>query len=127
MSSFDPPQPATTRADRRAVRQAYDAALEPPNKPIAAIGDNRAIVLRAGEQHLRLRGFYAVYLSVLLAVQLAVADGIFIAYAAWGVHWKLAEPLVGVWLGAAVVQVIGVVLVVAKYLFSGIPAAEGVR
>jgi hypothetical protein len=127
--SFDPPELRTspTRADRLAVRQAFHAALDPQNKPIEEMGDERAIIHQAGLQHLRLRGFYAYFLPILLSVQLAVADVVFILYADLGVHWRLSEPLVGAWLGAAVIQVVGVVAVVTKYLFSGHSASEAVR
>jgi hypothetical protein len=69
------------------------------------------------KSNLKLRERYANALLVVLTVQLAVADGVFIKYAATGVHWNVAEPIMGAWLGAAVIQVIGVVLVVTRNLF----------
>lgn len=49
--------------------------------------------------------------------QLIVANGVFIAYAWAGKGWDLETSVINVWLGATVVQVIGVVLVVTRSLF----------
>ena len=66
---------------------------------------------------LHLRELYANVLLIALAAQLAVADAVFILYAWLGVDWNISQPIIGAWLGAAVVQVIGVVLVVTRSLF----------
>src|SRR5580693_1709987 len=72
---------------------------------------------RDHEQDIRLKRIYALVLLTALGVQLVIADGVFVAYAWAGVHWNLTPGVVNVWLGAAVVQVIGVVLVVTRYLY----------
>lgn len=77
-------------------------------------------------QDIRLKRIYALALLVGLGVQVAIVDGVFVAYAWAGVNWDVAEPVMGIWLGATVVNVIGVVLVVTNYLFpprsaTGIP------
>jgi hypothetical protein len=77
-------------------------------------------------QDIRLKRIYALALLVGLGVQVVIVDGVFIAYAWAGVNWNVAEPVMSIWLGATVVNVIGVVLVVTNYLFpqrsaTGIP------
>jgi hypothetical protein len=68
-------------------------------------------------QDIRLKRIYALTLLIALGVQVAIADGVFVAYAWAGADWKLTPAVINVWLGATVVQVIGVVLVVTRYLF----------
>lgn len=58
-------------------------------------------------------GHFAI---VVMVAQLVVADGIFVVYA-YQAGWDLDAPVMVAWLSAAVVQVVGVVLVIAKYLF----------
>lgn len=65
-------------------------------------------------QDIRLKRIYAPALLIAHGVQIAIADGVFVAYAWAGTDWKLAEGVINVWLGATVVQVIGVVLVVTR-------------
>ena len=69
------------------------------------------------EQDIRLKRTYALALLIALGIQLLIADGVFIAFAWAGVDWNLSPVVIDVWLAATVVQVIGVVLVVTRYLF----------
>lgn len=53
----------------------------------------------------------------IMVVQLVVADAVFVVYASskgWG---KIPEGVMQVWLAATVVQVIGVVIVIARSVF----------
>lgn len=68
-------------------------------------------------QDIRLKKSYAMSLLCLVAIQLFVADIVFIAYAWAGKHWQLDPGVVQFWLGATLVELIGVVLVVTQYLF----------
>lgn len=68
-------------------------------------------------QDIELKRFYAKGLFWLLGVQMALADTVFVAYAWAGEHWTLSPEVINVWLGATVVQLIGIVLVVTRYLF----------
>jgi hypothetical protein len=52
-----------------------------------------------------------------LGAQLAITDVVFIVFAAVGKHWKLSDTDINVWLGATVVQVVGIVTVVTRHLF----------
>jgi hypothetical protein len=59
-----------------------------------------------------------------LGAQLAAADALVFVYA-WHVSWRVNTTVLQVWLGAAVVEVIGVVLVVTRYLFPRRDTAGG--
>lgn len=49
--------------------------------------------------------------------QVAIADLVFILYAWLGRHWDVQPGAIEVWLGATVVQVIGVIMVITGSLF----------
>ena len=55
--------------------------------------------------------------SWLSAVQVVVADTAFFLYAMWGVDWDIPAVVMSAWLGATVVEVIGVVYAVTRSLF----------
>ena len=69
------------------------------------------------KQLLDLRSKYALWFRPVLGIQLFVADVVFIVYAWAGVHWNIPPAAISAWLGAVVVQVIGIVLVIVKGLF----------
>lgn len=52
-----------------------------------------------------------------MVAQLIAADTGFFLYAQWGKNWDVDSSIMHVWLGATVVEVIGIVLVVTRYLF----------
>ena len=62
---------------------------------------------------------YAYGMFAAMAIQVLVADGAFYLYGA-SYGWHIPVGAIQVWLAATVVQIIGVVLVIAKSLF---PAA----
>ena len=68
-------------------------------------------------QEIELRETYAKGLLAILAVQLIVVAVIFWFYAEKGMRWKIPDGVIQVWLGATVVQMVGVVTVVTRYLF----------
>jgi hypothetical protein len=70
----------------------------------------------ADQEH-DLRQRYANWIIGILAVQLLVADGVFVAFAWVGKDWALTPGVIEVWLGATVVQVVGIVLIVTRHLF----------
>ena len=122
MTETDPPeaprQPASTLPEilqlaREAVAGGSGAAREidalPARQRLAAIRDL--------ELDISLKRRYARVLLWLLGGQLAVADGVFIAYAQVGAHWKLSTSVINGWLGATLIEVVGIVLVVTRYLF----------
>ena len=69
------------------------------------------------QQELDLRGSYATKLMWMLIAQIVAADGVFVAYAQAGVHWHIQNSVINAWLGAAVIQIVGVVMVVTRHLF----------
>lgn len=64
----------------------------------------------------KLKTMYAKWLLGAMMFQLLVANGIFIGYG-FGVDWNVQAAVMNTWLAATVVEVIGVVLVVTRYLF----------
>jgi hypothetical protein len=70
----------------------------------------------ADQEH-ALRQRYAGSILWILALQLLIADLVFIAFAWAGEDWELSSGVMEVWLGATVVQVVGVVFVVTRHLF----------
>jgi hypothetical protein len=68
-------------------------------------------------QDILLKKSYATALLRLVAVQLFVADAVFIVYAWVGMHWRLDAGVIQVWLAATLVELIGVALVITQYLF----------
>lgn len=83
-------------------------ALDPANKRLA---------LEEREHDLDLKRRYGRNLFRLMLAQLVVADAAFFLYAALGVDWNVPPSVMHVWLAATVVEVIGVVYVVTRYLF----------
>jgi len=68
-------------------------------------------------QDILLKKSYARALLILVAIQLAIADAVFIAYAWVGEDWRLEAGVIEVWLAATLVELIGVALVITRYLF----------
>ncbi len=68
-------------------------------------------------QEIELRRTYANGLLRILTAQLVIADLVFVVFAWAGKDWNLSTAVIDTWLGAVVVQVIGVVLVVTRHLF----------
>jgi len=65
---------------------------------------------------LKLKKRYANSALIGMGVQLFIADGVFVGYAI-GVRWQIPANVMDVWLGATVVQLIGVVVLITRYLF----------
>ena len=68
-------------------------------------------------ERIELKKLYARRLLRGLGAQIAFVDLVFLGYAYWGVHWRIRAQVMDAWLGATVIEVIGVVLVVTKHLF----------
>ncbi|MGD0452308.1 MAG: hypothetical protein ABSB69_01805 [Solirubrobacteraceae bacterium] len=69
------------------------------------------------KQEIELRRTYANGLLRILTGQLVIADLVFVVFAWAGKDWNLSTAVIDTWLGAVVVQVVGVVLVVTRHLF----------
>lgn len=72
---------------------------------------------KAFDQEIALRRRYASWLLVTMILQLVLANGIFVAHAWVGAHWRLEPAVVQIWLASTVVQVVGVITVVTRHLF----------
>ena len=68
-------------------------------------------------QDITLKRQYAKWLLILVAAQLFVADLVFVVYAWVGEGWDLSGGVIEIWLAATLVELIGVALVVTRYLF----------
>jgi hypothetical protein len=69
------------------------------------------------EQEYDLRRMYARGILWLLGAEMLIANVVFVVFAWAGEEWKLETAVIDVWLGATVVQVVGIVLVVTRHLF----------
>ena len=69
------------------------------------------------KQDIGLKRLYARGLLILLGLQMVTSNVIFVLYAARGMGWKVPESVMIGWLSAMVVELIGVVAVVTRYLF----------
>lgn len=76
-----------------------------------------AITRRERLTDLALRELYARRILWILVGQLAVADLVFLFYAWIGSDWNVDPVVMQFWLGATVVEVVGIALVVTRYLF----------
>jgi hypothetical protein len=74
------------------------------------------VVRRDYEQDIALKKTYARWLLIAMTVQLAVADAGFFWYGIANT-WAIEPIVMEFWLSSAVVQVIGIVYVIARYLF----------
>lgn len=85
--------------------------------------DHKALVGIDHWQDIQLKKTYARWLLRLVAAQLFLADVVFVVYAWVGEHWELDAAVVQVWLVTTLVELIGVALVITRYLF---PRRDGV-
>lgn len=75
---------------------------------------------------LRLRKRVGTFAIVGVSAELIIANAVFFLYAWKGEHWKVPTGAINVWLGATVIQVIGILYVITNYLFpkSGTPLSR---
>jgi hypothetical protein len=76
-------------------------------------------------QDIQLKKSYAMSLLRLVGGQLLIADVVFIVYAWAGKNWDLDPGVIQFWLGATIVELIGVALVVTQYLFPKRDQSQG--
>jgi hypothetical protein len=67
-------------------------------------------------QDIRLKRLVATFALGGLGVQLLIADGVF-AWYGFDSSWHVPVSAIQVWLAATVVQIVGVLTVIARYLF----------
>jgi hypothetical protein len=93
-----------------------DEGTKPPGVTAKSVLDED-LERRDRLQDIGLKKSYANWLLWLLAVQVAITNGVFITYAWAGEGWDVPDAVMAGWLGATVVELIGVVTVVTRYLF----------
>lgn len=86
-------------------------------QPVDNLDSDADLARQDKQQDLGLKILYARAGLIALGVQILIADAAFFLYGDIGVHWKIPASVIDVWLGATVVQVVGVVLVITRYLF----------
>lgn len=78
------------------------------------------------QQDIELKRLYARRMLLGLALQIFVADVVFVLYAWLGKKWDVPTEAIQVWLAATVIEVVSVVLVITRYLFPNTPDANEV-
>lgn len=111
METEKPENPSPDLARGRTLTDAGGAELD------VLVPSNEALAARDLEQDIQLKSTYARWLLWLMTAQLAVTDLVFVVYAHFGAHWDLSAPVIDAWIGTTLVEVIGIVLVVTRYLF----------
>lgn len=104
-------------AEVDAAVDASDTVAPTKVQPLEELPPERHIAIREQEQDLELKGKYGRRLLSMMILQLGIADAVFVAYAWAGKSWNVPTESMHVWLGATLVEVIGVVYVVTRYLF----------
>lgn len=98
------------------VESRAEQANPPPAPKDRLEADRRQVGVDRARSDLKLSKWVGYGALVLLAVQIAVADKAFFNYG-HAYAWKIPVAAISAWLAAIVIQVVGVVLVIAKYLF----------
>lgn len=121
-SATNPPEDAPSKlAEAGVSEETLERAIQldglDPHDHVALVGLDHW-------QDIQLKRTYAKWLLILVAAQLFIADGVFVAYAWAGENWHLETGVVQVWLASTLVELIGVALVITRYLF---PRRDHVR
>ncbi len=103
------------------------AQVEKANPPPAAKDkleeDRREAASERLKVSVRLAKLIGYGALIAVVVQVALADVAFFWYGIAN-HWNIPAAAISAWLAAIVIQVVGVVLVVAKDIFPGPPRAD---
>jgi hypothetical protein len=111
-----PERPAETDEEVTALaRQVLDGLREV--RPTSELTPWEQLKHADLQQDIMLRRRYARRMLQILGGELLFVNGLFFLYTWLGVHWKIPEGTMQVWLSATVVQVVGIVYVVTRYLF----------
>ena len=115
MTDADAPDPAEVEAAEDKVREILQAGegRDSPQLP----GELQHLAEKRDKQEIDLRTTYARNIMRMLVAQFFIADAVFVAYAWAGRNWNLSAQVIDVWLGATVVQIVGVVQIVTRSLF----------
>ena len=99
---------------------AADAAAQVQNRSkseVDSLNDAARGKKKDADANRGLRLVYAIIILVIMGGQIAIADRVFYLYGEAN-HWVIPGGVISAWLGATVIEVIGVVVVIARFLFS---------
>lgn len=109
--------------ERSSERKLVSLITEPV--PIGSSSDLRELDRRNAETDLLLKRWLSTRIIRWMGRQLIVANLVFVAYAWFGLGWEVPAPAISAWLGATVIQIIGIVYIIARYLFPADGANHG--
>lgn len=115
-SSIDTRASAGASAVPQTAGSVLAKADSPPQPKDKLDEDSRKVDLERKTADLKLSKVVGYGALGFMAAQLAVADVAFFLYGESNA-WQIPASAIEVWLAATVIEVIGVVLVIAKYLF----------
>lgn len=119
----EPDEPPAGDAHKDAVRdQVRDVAREARSDdvrggepgPIQWLGP---VAVADYKQDITMRRNFAFWAALVVTIQLVFSNVVFVLYASRGRAWDVPTTAISAWLSATLVEVIGIVLVVARYLF----------
>lgn len=96
------------RAERKLVRSITE---------IVPVENSDDLGRKSQETDLLLKRWLSVKIVRWMGRQLVVANILFVLYAWLGREWDVPAPAISAWLGATVVEIIGIVYIIARYLF----------
>lgn len=108
--------PLARRSDRTAIDQMLARANAKQVPPTYKDRRNAQKLQHRKEEH-ELRKKVSVLVYGGIGLQLLVVDIVFVLYAWKGRNWDVPVEAIAAWLGATVIEVIGVVLAITRYLF----------
>jgi hypothetical protein len=108
-----PADPQGGGGEREAIRQ---IVREGAGNRVERLPSTQELATRDKKQDLELKAIYGYLLLALVLLQIVVADVIFIVYARHK-KWDVDPNVMKFWLAATVVEVIGMVTIVVRYLF----------
>jgi hypothetical protein len=117
------PDPA--RAKSRARAEVETVLRGGGGESVQRLPSTAQLATQDYKQDIDLKAVYARWLRWMLIGQLAFADLVFFIYAWAGVGWNVPTAAINVWLGATLIEVVGIVLVVVRYLFPRRDGAAG--
>ncbi len=112
-----------TAEQREAVRiavadaQAGTSSSATPPRRLQRLDPFDALRMEHLRQRHTMRRSWSTFLMWVLGVQMSVVDVVFVIYAWAGVKWNIPPVAISAWLGALIVQVVGIATIVVKGIF----------
>lgn len=118
-----PPEPARAGATAEELLRRANARGIPVESNDDLARAHATIDLDEHVDRRDLRRLVGVGALVVMIMQILIADWVFIRHAE-AVEWRLSATAITAWMGATVIEVIAVVLVIARSLFPQPPATQ---